>query len=74
MVSRLEQLEQLTGLDVEVDALEPRVRRIPRARGHDEPVVLRKRTLREPSRVATRAVDENEPRPGPRDLDVQLGP
>jgi hypothetical protein len=72
MIFRLEHFEQLAGLSLEVDVLERWVRGIARTCGHDERVAVGERPLRRPARVAARAVDENEPRAGPRDLDVHL--
>jgi len=74
MVSRLEHLQQLSSLDVEVDPLERRVRRIAGPSRHDERVALGKRTLRGPARVAAGSVDEHKPRAGPHDLDVHSAP
>jgi hypothetical protein len=70
VVARLQHLEQLAGLLLEVDPFEWRVRRIPGARRHHERVALGERTLRGPSRVAARAVDQHQPWARPHDLDV----
>ncbi len=65
VIARLQQLEQLAGLNLEVDALERRVRRIAGARGHDERVALGERTLRRPSSCRPEPWTEHEPRAGP---------
>src|SRR4029453_17178293 len=72
VIARLDDLEQLTRLLLEVDPFERRGWGIAAPCRHPERVLLRKRPLRLPPGVAARAVDQHDPRARAHDLDVQL--
>ena len=73
VIAGLRHLEQLASLNVEVDVLEWRIRRIAGARRHDERVALGERGAAQATSCRLN-VDENEPRAGSRDLPVPLVP
>ena len=70
MIARLQEVQELLGLLLEVDSSERRVRRIAAAGRHDERVALGQRSLRRPARVAAGTVHQNEARAGPDGFDM----